>query len=236
MQLKIYVAHEVSETVELIKMLVSLRWPHFNVISVSEGSKVSLDIASELPDLVLLQLELPRVNGLDLLKDIRLFSDVPVIVLSGHESELGEVKSLERGADDFITEPFSPTVFIARILGVLRRAGRIQIEWDSVGTIHGNGLSINLEGRRARRNGEDISFTPIEWTFLVYLMRREGNVVSHRFLKERIWNDGDVTSSCVKMCVHRIRQKLGDNPRSPQLIKSHRGLGYSFNLPRKQSA
>ncbi len=235
MQLKIYVVHGVPETVELIKILVSLRWPHFNVISVSKGSGVSLGIASELPDLVLLQLELPGANGPDLLKDIRLFSDVPVIVLSGHESELGEVKSLERGADDFITEPFSSTVFMARMLAVLRRAGKIQIEWDSVGTIQSNGLLINLEGRRAMRDGKEVSFTPIEWAFLAHLMRNEGNVISHRFLKEKIWNDGEVTSSCVKMCVHRLRQKLGDDPRNPQLIKSHRGLGYSFNLPRKQA-
>ncbi|MBI4220226.1 MAG: response regulator transcription factor [Chloroflexi bacterium] len=230
--MKVLVVEDAPEVVDTIKMCVSIRWPGSTVVTAMRGGDAARLVESEGPDVVLLDLGLPDVDGLDVLQEVRTFSDVPLLIISVQHDDLSRVKGLELGADDYIVKPFSHTELLARIRAVLRRAGNRAL-WNHEGIIGGPGLTIDLAGRRLMRNGSEVNLTPIEWNFLSYMARNAAKIIPHQVLAEKVWGGEDVNSSAIKMCVHRLRQKLGDNPRAPKLIRSHRGMGYSLTLPER---
>jgi len=227
---KVLVVDDAPEVVDTIKMCVSIRWPGSTVLTATHGGEVARLVETEGPDVVLLELELPDIDGLEVLEEIRTFSDVPILIVSIRHDDLNRVKGLEMGADDYIIKPFSRTELLARIRAVLRRTGHPAL-WSHEGIIGGPGLTIDLASRKLLRNGKEVSLTPIEWNFLAYMARNASKIIPQQVLTEKIWGVEDVKTSAIKMCVHRLRQKLGDNPRAPKLIHSHRGMGYSLTLP-----
>ncbi len=133
------------------------------------------------------------------------------------------------GADDYIVKPFSHVELMARAKAVLRRAHMPELRGDE-GIVHARGLSIDLSAHRLMIEGGEVSLTPTEWRFLSYLARNEGRVISHDVLAEKVWGTEFLQGSAIKMCVRRLRRKLGDH-NSTDVIKTHRGLGYSFARP-----
>jgi len=229
--MKALVIEDAPEVVETIGLCLTIRWPDTLLLSTGSGSKAIQLVDTEAPNIVLLDLGLPDSDGLQVMKEIRRFSDVPIIIVTAKGDEMSRVKGLELGADDYIVKPFSHTELLARVKAVLRRTQRPEL-WEDGGLINGPGFTVDLAGRRVLRAGAEVNLTATEWKLLTYLIRNQGRVISWTLLAERVWGTDYVTHSAIKMCVRRLRSKLGDDPQKPILIRSHRGEGYSLDLPR----
>ena len=229
--MKVLVIEDAEEVVESIRLCVSIRWPDCRLQSTPYG-KVGLQLLEhESPDVVVLDLALADGNGMDVLRSIRKVSDVPVLIVSVKADEVSRVKGLEEGADDFIAKPFSHTELLARMRAVLRRAHMPEL-WKDQGVVKLDGLTIDLAAGRVYVGGVEMVFSATEWKLLAYLVRNAGKVIPPQALAVNVWGLNYVESSTIKMCIRRLRQKLGDDTQSPRLIRSYRGRGYSFELKR----
>lgn len=229
--MKVLIVEDAPETVDIIQLWITMRWPDADIISTESGAKTSHLVALEAPDIVILDLGLPDMDGIDVLKGLRRDLDVPVVIVTARDNETAVVKGLEAGADDYIVKPFSHGELVARIRAVLRRTRMPELRGDGA-IIAGPGLSIDLAGHRLLVEGREVYPTHAEWKLLSYLVRNEGRVAPYRVLADRVWDTVYISDSAIKMCVHRLRLKLGDDPRRPGVIRSHRGTGYSFARPR----
>ncbi len=225
--MKVVVIEDAEEVVESIKLCVSIRWPECVVLSTPNGKTGLKMVEAEAPDVVVLDLALMDGYGMDILKEIRAFSDVPVIIVSVKNDEMTRVKGLEYGADDYIVKPFSHTELLARIRAVLRRAHMPEL-WKDAGIIKAGRVTIDLASGLAHVDGVETEFSATEWKLLSYLVRNAGKVISTQVLAVNVWGRTYVESSAIKMCVRRLRKKLGDNTQSPRIIRSFRGRGYRF--------
>ncbi|HTZ50761.1 MAG TPA: response regulator transcription factor [Spirochaetia bacterium] len=227
--MKVLIVEDAAEVVESIKLCISIRWPDCVMLTTARGREALTLVERESPDLVILDLALLDGNGMDVLKDIRRFSDVPVLIVSATADEVSRVKGLELGADDYIVKPFSHTELLARIRATLRRAHMPEL-WKDEGVVTGDKISIDLAAGRVYVDGSEAQFSATEWKLLAYLVRNAGKVISTRALTQNVWGLNFVENSTIKMCVRRVRLKLGDNTQSPRIIRSYRGRGYAFEL------
>ncbi len=184
------------------------------------------------PDLIVLDLGLPDGDGLDALRSVRTFSTVPIIVLSGRESEEDKVALLDAGADDFVTKPFSSAELAARIRSNLRRA-QLEERSEDERRIETGPIVIDLMRRSVTRNGKDVRLTPTEWTLLRTLVQHAGRTLSHKQLWELVWGRefGDPQLH-LRVHVTHLRRKVEPEPGVPTLIVTEPGVGYRFELPR----
>jgi len=226
---KVLIVEDAAEVVESIKLCISIRWPDCVMLTTAQGREALTLVERESPDLVILDLALLDGNGMDVLKDIRRFSDVPVLIVSATADEVSRVKGLELGADDYIVKPFSHTELLARMRATLRRAHMPEL-WKDEGIVTGDKISIDLAAGRVYVDGSEAQFSATEWKLLAYLVRNAGKVISTRALTQNVWGLNFVENSTIKMCVRRVRLKLGDNTQSPRIIRSYRGRGYAFEL------
>lgn len=230
--MKVLVIEDREEVAENVCLCLKLAWSPVSIIVTADGDK-GIDLAeTESPDIVILSLELPDMDGFDLLKQIRSFSDVPIIVLTAKEAEMDKVKALEIGADDYITRPFSAIDLIARVKAVLRRATMPQLRANQYSTFVSGNLTINFATHDVFVSGEPVKLTPIEYNLLCNLVRNEGRVLSHRFLLEKTWGSDyiDDTSS-LKKYIYRLRIKLKENQNPKPMLITERGIGYKFLRP-----
>ncbi|HTO22040.1 MAG TPA: response regulator transcription factor [Spirochaetia bacterium] len=227
--MKVLIVEDAAEVVESIKLCISIRWPDCVMLTTAQGREALTLVERESPDLVILDLALLDGNGMDVLKDIRRFSDVPVLIVSATADEVSRVKGLELGADDYIVKPFSHTELLARMRATLRRAHMPEL-WKDEGIVTGDKISIDLAAGRVYVDGSEAQFSATEWKLLAYLVRNAGKVISTRALTQNVWGLNFVENSTIKMCVRRVRLKLGDNTQSPRIIRSYRGRGYAFEL------
>jgi len=228
---KVLVIEDAQEVVESIKLCLSIRWPECVVLSTPNGRTGVKMLESESPDAVILDLALLDGYGMDFLKEIRTFSDTPVLIVSAKADEMSRVKGLEYGADDYIVKPFSHTELLARIRAVLRRA-HMPTLWKDEGVVKVGRASIDMAAGRAHVDGAETEFSATEWKLLSYFVRNAGKVISPQALALNVWGLNYVESSTIKMCVRRLRKKLGDNTQSPRIIRSFRGRGYSLEVDR----
>ena len=226
--MRVLVIEDREEVAENISVCLKLAWTQVNII-VAAGDK-GIDLAeAESPNVVILDLELGGTDGFKVLKEIRSFSDVPIIVITAKEAEMDKVKSLEMGADDYITTPFSAIDLIARVKAVLRRTTMPELRGDHSSTFVSGNLSVNFATRDVFVSGERVKLTPTEYDLLCNLIRNEGRVLSHRFLLEKTWGSGysdDIGS--LKKYIYRLRIKLKDNQSSNPMLITERGIGYKF--------
>ncbi len=227
--MKMLVIEDAEEVAESIKLCISIRWPECTFLSTPSGETGLQMLRNESPDMVILDLALVDGHGLDVLRNIRKISDVPVVIVSVKADEVSRVKGLEDGADDYIVKPFSHSELLARIRAVLRRAHVPEL-WKDQGVVQTDGLTIDLAAGRAYVNGVEAAFSATEWKLLAYLVRNSGKVIPAQALAVNVWGLNFVESSTIKMCIRRLRQKLGDDTQSPRLIRSYRGRGYSFEI------
>ncbi len=229
--MKVLTVEDDRDMAEVVEMCFSVRWPDAEVFNTVTGSEVPSLVAAHAPDIVILDLGLPDVSGLEVVRRIREFSSVPVIILTDQGDEASRVRGLEGGADDFVVKPFSHLELLARVRAVLRRANAASSQGIE-STVSAGGLTINPAARRLTVEGQVVELTRTEWNLLLYLLRNEGRVASHRALAERVWGSEYVDSTVIKAAVRRLRLKLRDDGMSPKLVRSHRGLGYSLTLDR----
>jgi len=232
---KVLVAEDSQEIVDTIRLCLSMRWPECGVVCTARGSELVTLVEREAPDLVLLDLGLEDQQGLGTLQSLREASWVPVIIVSGRGDELTRIRGLEEGADDYIVKPFSHTELLARIKAVLRRASR-RAPWDAPQVLSGAGLAIDPNRRRLHVDGQPVDLTNSEWALLSYLLKNQGKVVSTQALATTVWGSSYVEGSAIRMCIRRLRRKLGDASGTHEIIRSHRGIGYSFDLTHEPRA
>ena len=198
---------------------------------VAENGRIALDLFKvNNYDLVLLDLMIPEVSGIDVCRAIRTTSPVPIIMLTAKDSEVDKVVGLELGADDYVTKPYSSRELVARIKAVLRRGTPDDSATDSSSSIHAAGrIRMDIERHQVTVNEILINLPLKEFELLEFLMRNEGRVLTRGQLIDRVWG-GDYYGDTKTLDVHikRLRSKIEDDPANPKLIQTIRGLGYKF--------
>ncbi len=198
---------------------------------VAENGRTALELfKSNAYDLVLLDLMIPEVSGIDVCRAIRTTSMVPIIMLTAKDSEVDKVVGLELGADDYVTKPYSSRELVARIKAVLRRGTAESLDADTNSAIQVAGnIRMDVERHQVTVNGDLINLPLKEFELLEFLMRNEGRVLTRGQLIDRVWG-GDYYGDTKTLDVHikRLRSKIEVDPANPQLIQTIRGLGYKF--------
>lgn len=179
------------------------------------------------PDLLVLDLGLPDGNGIELIRDLRAWSDVPILILSARTQENDKIDALDAGADDYLTKPFSVGELRARVRALLRRRSR---QADAASPVlEFGGIVVDLSRRLVTRHGEDVHLTPIEYRLLAALLAHPGKVLTQRNLLRDIWGPSYVESShYLRVYVGHLRQKLEDDPTQPKHFLTETGVGYRF--------
>lgn len=221
---QILIVEDDTDTAEVVSAL--LESAGYTAVTVDSGSTAINEINATSPDLVLLDINLPDMNGLEVLKQVRASSFLPMIVLSGYTQERDKVTALEAGADDYLAKPFSPEELVARINALLRR-----VEWTpplepKLTVRH---LELDMARRQASIRGRKLHLTPIEYGILVTLMRSAGQTITHDDLLRTVWGEqyeGDY--SVLRVNISRLRQKLEENPRHPTYIVTVPSQGYTM--------
>ena len=200
----------------------------YQVDSASTGTEAVQKLRSRIPDLLILDLMLPGVGGLNILSELRKHSNVPVIVLTARTEEADRIIGLELGADDYVSKPFSPRELVARVRSVLRRAS---VEPDpGGGLMEFDGLSIDTTSREVEVNGEKVTLTAREFDVLAFLASAPRQVFSRGQLLDHVWNSSPEwqDTSTVTVHVRRIRHKIEQDPERPERLVTVRGVGYRF--------
>jgi two-component system KDP operon response regulator KdpE len=218
-------------------LLAQLKARDFQVQAVTDGAQ-AIDIAAIFqPQLVLLDLSLPTLDGLAFLRRLREWSKAPVIVLSAHDEEPVKVKALDQGADDYLTKPFSMNELLARVRVALRRAEEVErlrsgaTSGDMQRPIYRcggeNGLVVDYAHRSVRASGKDIHLTPTEYDLLCELTRNAGKVLTHRELLQRVWGpDYSGENTYLRTFIRHLRRKLEPDAAQPRFLHNEPGVGY----------
>jgi two-component system response regulator RegX3 len=199
--------------------------------TVAASGKDALDLfAKNRYDLVLLDLMIPEVSGIDVCRAIRTTSQVPIIMLTAKDAEIDKVVGLELGADDYVTKPYSSRELLARIKAVLRRGNSEAAEVETTSGVHSVGkIKMDVERHVVQINGVKVSLPLKEFELLEFLMRNAGRVLTRAQLIDRVWG-GDYYGDTKTLDVHikRLRAKIEDDPANPKIIHTIRGLGYKL--------
>lgn len=198
-------------------------------VALAATGEEALALASEAPpDMVILDMALPGISGLDVCRELRTWTQIPILVLSVHDGSDDKVAALDEGADDYLTKPFDTPELLARIRSHLRRSTQTA---PAPPVVQAGELTIDFAGRTVLRNGEEIRLTPKEFALLQYLVQNAGRVVTHGLLLSRVWGsdyEGDVQT--LRVHVANLRRKVERDPDSPTLITTEPGVGYRLRL------
>jgi len=201
----------------------------YKVAAVEDGVGALRAVREEAPSLVLLDLMLPGMSGIDVCHQIRRESDVPIVMVTAKSTEADKVLGLEIGADDYITKPFSSRELLARVRAHLRRAGRTGTLAAATEVLRGGSIELDVDGHVVRLDGQVVDLRPKEFELLEVLMRRKNRLASRDLLMDEVWGTdyfGDTKTLDVH--IRRLRNKLEKNPSRPIHIVTVRGLGYKF--------
>ena len=206
----------------------TLRTNDYRYLVAANGETALLEASSHNPEIVLLDLGLPDMDGVEIIRKIRTWSNLPIIVISARSEDTDKIEALDAGADDYLTKPFSVEELLARLRATQRRLSYMNTESVASSSVFVNGkLRVDYAGGCAWLDGQELHLTPIEYKLLCLLSRNVGKVLTHTYLTQNIWGrswDNDVASLRVYMAT--LRKKLEPTPDSPQYIQTHIGVGY----------
>lgn len=230
MQQKVLVVDDEPHIVELVRY--NLEREGFQVSVAYDGHEALQRARSEQPDLIVLDLMLPYVDGLEVCRTLRRESTVPILVLTAKDGELDRVLGLEIGADDYVTKPFSPRELVARVRAILRRARPASAVAAAQPRLVAGELVLDPNTREAFLAGRPVELTAKEFDLLRLLMAHPNRVFTRDALLEHVWGyDYFGGTRTVDMHISRLRDKIEDNPASPTYIVTVRGVGYKFKVP-----
>ncbi|MCR5008900.1 MAG: response regulator transcription factor [Oribacterium sp.] len=208
----------------------TLKAHNYNYLTAENGQSAILQVTSHNPEVMLLDLGLPDMDGVDLIKKIRTWSEMPIIVVSARQDEADKISALDAGADDYLTKPFSVDELLARIRVVQRRLQR-QSDISGSGSIFINGgLKIDYVSNTIEVDGVEKMLTPIEFKLLNILAKNVGKVVTHSYLTTEIWgNNWSSSMASLRVSMGNLRKKIEKNTTDPVYIQTHVGIGYRMN-------
>jgi len=229
--MKILVIDDEPDVVESVRLGFTLQWRDVDVLGAGSGESGLDAVERDHPEIVLLDVGLPDINGFDVLTRIRAFSDVPVVMLTARDDSMDKVKGLELGADDYVTKPFNHLELMARVKAVLRRL-EMPAPASRAPSFRSGDLEVDFARQEARLRGERLDLTPTEYKLLYHLVRNAGHVLQHGTLLAKVWGREYVDEvDYIRVYIRRLRDKLGDDPDDPTYIRTERGLGYRFVAP-----
>jgi two-component system, OmpR family, KDP operon response regulator KdpE len=220
------VALVIDDEVQIRRLLrVALESENYQVHEAETGQQGLVEIANRKPAIILLDLGLPDMEGLEVLKRLREWSEAPVLVLSVRDDEQGKVAALDSGAEDYVTKPFSTPELLAR----LRAAQRKTRPEEEVSIFKSGDLIVDLTARVVTRGGREIKLTATEYALLLLFVRHPGRVLTHRYILREIWGPkSEEHRQYLRVYVTHLRQKIEADPTTPCLIKTEPGIGYRF--------
>ena len=229
--MRILVVDDEPDVVESVRLGFTLQWREVDVLGAGTG-EAALDVVEhEHPDIVLLDVGLPDMDGFEVVRQIRAFSDVPVVMLTARDDAMDKVKGLELGADDYVTKPFNHLELMARVKAVLRRH-EMPAPTTRSPSFRSGDLEVDFAAHEARLKGVHLDLTPTEYKLLYHLVRNAGHVLQHGTLLAKVWGREYVDEvDYIRVYIRRLRDKLGDDPDDPRYIQTVRGLGYRFIAP-----
>ena len=209
-------------------MTTTLKAHDYRYLTAANGESAIMEASSHNPDIILLDLGLPDIDGVEVIKKIRTWSNVPIIVISARSEDRDKIDALDAGADDYLTKPFSVEELLARLRVTQRRLSVMQNDPATESPVFQNGnLRVDYAAGCAYLDGEELHLTPIEYKLLCLLARNVGKVLTHTYITPQIWGsswENDIASLRVFMAT--LRKKIEKNPNSPQYIQTHIGVGY----------
>jgi two-component system KDP operon response regulator KdpE len=227
---KVLVVDDAAEVIEAVTVSFTLQWRETDVIGADNGETALDLIEQERPDVVLLDIAMPGMDGFETLREIRAFSDVPVIMLTARDDVIDKVKGLELGADDYVTKPFDHLELLARVKALLRRLDMPQ-PVSRAPLFQAGELTIDFASREVRLGGKLVPLTATEYKVLYHLVRNAGRVLPHETLLAKVWSREYVDEiDYLRVYIRRLRQKLERDPEHPRHILTERGLGYRFRV------
>jgi DNA-binding response OmpR family regulator len=227
--MKVLIIEDNAEVVEAVTLCLQIRWPEADISFAYGGLTGVQMVESQNFDIVLLDINLPGINGFEVLKRIRVFSTVPVIILTVRGWEEDQVEGLELGADDYIVKPFRPRELVSRVNSVLRRVNTMAVGAENHSLVRGT-LKLLLNSNEVQTGEEKVKLTPTECKVLYALMKNDGQTMSSKTLLTEILGRDDENTEIIRTYIRRLRTKLKDAP--PSIILNDRGGGYRFVAPK----
>jgi DNA-binding response OmpR family regulator len=223
--MKLVIIEDEKSIIDAIGLAFEFRWPGVNLFSASSGKEGINLVKNESPDVVILDINLPDMSGFDVLKNIREFSKVPVIILTVRSEDQDILRGLETGADDYIIKPFNYLTMLARVKSVLRRYESTPLQTSLV-SINPR-IKIDYAAQKVFLDEHAVKLTPIEYHLLVLLARNKNCVISYKQIIKDTWeNSSSEDTKNLRIHIRRLRTKLHDSP--PAMIINKRGSGYMF--------
>jgi two-component system KDP operon response regulator KdpE len=219
----------IDDEVQIRRLLrVALEAADYNVHEAEAGQQGLAEAAYRRPDVILLDLGLPDLDGLMVLKRLREWSETPVLILSVRDGDEDKVAALDAGADDYVTKPFSTVELLARLRAAQRKARPAEAE----PVFHAGTLTVDLADRRVTRGSHEIKLTATEYALLRLFVRHAGRVLTHRQILREVWGpNSEEHRQYLRVYVTHLRQKIETEPAKPTLIKTEPGIGYRFAAP-----
>ncbi|HLI09569.1 MAG TPA: response regulator transcription factor [Ktedonobacteraceae bacterium] len=220
---------------QLLRLIArNLQFEGYDVLAVSDGQQALEQIESHSPDVVLLDVMMPKMDGFTVCQRVREFSTVPIIIVTARGQDQDKIRGLDLGADDYLTKPFSVDELLARVRAVLRRSqfSASEQSQNMRKTVTIGDLTIDYTQHLATMKGQEIPLTPIEYRILAYLAQNAGRVVTQDMLLEHVWGSEYIGEShMLQVNVNRLRRKLEPEPGSPRYLLTRVGVGYLLSAP-----
>ena len=225
--MKAIIIEDDQSIIDTVGLAFEFRWPDAVLDSATSGQEGIELVKKECPDVVILDINLPDISGFSVLKEIRKFSSVPVVILSVRSDDTDIFRGLETGADDYVIKPFNYMTLLARIRAVLRRASQRASLGDGQSTFSGDRLKIDFIDQKVWLDNSPVKLTPVEYRLLVLLVKNKNKLVTYEQVTEEIWGQTNRQNTRnIWIAIRRLRNKLQDNP--PLLILNQHGSGYIF--------
>jgi two-component system KDP operon response regulator KdpE len=208
-------------------LAITLRASGWDVATAADGAGALASAATRLPDVVLLDLGLPDISGVDVIVALRAWTRVPIVVLSARQHGEDKVEALDAGADDYVTKPFAMNELLARLRAAVRRSAQPTDGDEAV--VEAGDLTIDLSRRQVLRHGVEVKLTPTEWAMLEVLVRNRGRLVPRRQLLQEVWGPAySDETNYLRVYSAQLRRKLEDDPAAPRHLITAPGMGYRF--------
>jgi two-component system KDP operon response regulator KdpE len=216
----------VDDEPQILRALaINLRARGYDVRTAVSGEQALVVASEQVPELVVLDLGLPDMDGTDVIARLRGWTTVPILVLSGRSDSTDKVEALDAGADDYVTKPFAMDELLARMRAMVRRTGPV----EESATVELGGATVDLLARKVHRDGTEVRLTPTEWHLLEVLVRHPGRLLSQRMLLAEVWGPGyENAQGNLRLYMGQLRRKLEPEPGRPRHLLTEPGMGYRF--------